>query len=172
MRSNPLLLLLLLQVATLPTSTAFASKAATRATTSETFTLADETTSQSPIILWSTTLEDDPLADFRKSYIETSRQYRRTRFAHDDWLKHRSPDRFFKNLGTIIFSGIYRGIAKEVLTVTGIATFIVAWNLFLSEGWMDLSGVHHEQIAQLPLIMLPLTPFTLASPSLGLLLGK
>ena len=124
------------------------------------------------VVRRSTTLEEDPLADVRTSYIETSRQYRRTRFAHDDWLKHRSPDRFFKNLGTILFSGIYRGIAKEVLTVTGIATFIWAWNLFLGEGYVGLGGVHQDPIAELPLLRLPLTPFSLASPSLGLLLGK
>mmetsp|Transcript_23414 Transcript_23414/g.50788 ORF Transcript_23414/g.50788 Transcript_23414/m.50788 type:complete len:425 (-) Transcript_23414:142-1416(-) len=126
--------------------------------------------SRRPTAVWSTELDSDPLADVRTSYIETSRQYRRTRFAHDDWLKHRSPDRFFKNLGTILFSGIYRGIAKEVLTVTGIATFIWAWNLFLGEGYVGLDGVHQDPIAELPLLRLPLTPFTLASPSLGLLL--
>ena len=129
------------------------------------------TTNNSPIVaLHSTSSEDDPLAYVRNSYIETSRQYRRTRFAHDDWLLHRSPDRFFKNLRSSVFSGIYRGIAKEVATVTGIATFIWAWNLFLGEGYTGLDGLHHDPIAHLPLLTLPLTPFTLASPSLGLLL--
>ena len=128
-------------------------------------------TTNSPVAaLRSTSSEDDPLAFLRNSYIEKSRQYRRTRFQHDDWLLHRSPDRFFKNLRTSIFSGIYRGIAKEVATVTGIAAFIWAWNLFLGEGYTGLDGLHHDPIAHLPLLTLPLTPFTLASPSLGLLL--
>ena len=122
------------------------------------------------VALRSSSSEDDPLFYVRNSYIETSRQYRRTRFQHDDWLLHRSPNRFFKNLQTSVFSGIYRGIAKEVATVTGIAIFIWAWNLFLGEGYTGLDGLHHDPIAHLPLLTLPLTPFTLASPSLGLLL--
>jgi len=89
-------------------------------------------------------LEEDPLADVRTSYIEVSRQYRRTRYTHDDWLKHRSPDRFLSNLAQISTSGIYRGISKEVATVTSIATLVWAWNLFLGEGWTDLSGIHHD----------------------------
>jgi len=130
------------------------------------------TTANTPVgvALRSSSSEDNPLFYVRNSYIETSRQYRRTRFQHDDWLLHRSPDRFFKNLRTSVFSGIYRGIAKEVATVTGIAVFIWAWNLFLGEGYTGLDGLHHEPIAHLPLLTLPLTPFTLASPSLGLLL--
>jgi len=122
------------------------------------------------VVRRSTTLEEDPLADVRTSYIEVSRQYRRTRYTHDDWLKHRSPDRFLSNLAQISTSGIYRGISKEVATVTSIATLVWAWNLFLGEGWTDLSGIHHDPVAQLPLLKLPLTPYTLASPSLGLLL--
>lgn len=115
------------------------------------------------------TLEEDPLFDVRTSYIEVSRQYRRTRYTHDDWLKHRSPDRFFSNLAEFSTSGIYRGILKEVGTVTAIASAVVLWNVFLGEGWVDSAGVHHDTLG-LPLLKLPLTPFTLASPSLGLLL--
>ena len=115
------------------------------------------------------TLEEDPLADVRTSYIEVSRQYRRTRYTHDDWLKHRSPDRFLSNLAEFSTSGIYRGILKEVGTVAAIASFVVLWNVFLGEGWTDSAGIHHDTFG-LPLLKLPLTPFTLASPSLGLLL--
>eukprot|EP00563_Minutocellus_polymorphus_P020005 CAMPEP_0197721830 /NCGR_PEP_ID=MMETSP1434-20131217/4742_1 /TAXON_ID=265543 /ORGANISM="Minutocellus polymorphus, Strain CCMP3303" /LENGTH=399 /DNA_ID=CAMNT_0043306895 /DNA_START=62 /DNA_END=1258 /DNA_ORIENTATION=+ len=115
------------------------------------------------------TLEEDPLADVRTSYIEVSRQYRRTRYTHDDWLKHRSPDRFLSNLAEFSTSGIYRGILKEVGTVAVISSFVVLWNVFLGEGWIDSAGAHHDTFG-LPLLKLPLTPFTLASPSLGLLL--
>ena len=118
----------------------------------------------------SSSADEDPLFEQRRSYIETSRQYRRTRYGVDDWLKHRSPDRFFKNLANILSSGIYRGIVKEVLTVTSIASFIWAWNTFFGEGFTDLGGTHVDPILNLPLLSLPLTPFTLASPSLGLLL--
>jgi hypothetical protein len=43
-----------------------------------------------------------------KSYGEESRQYRRTVYSHDDWRKHRSPDRFLYYIGTIFTSGIYK----------------------------------------------------------------
>ena len=51
------------------------------------------TTANTPVgvALRSSSSEDDPLFYVRNSYIETSRQYRRTRFQHDDWLLHRSP---------------------------------------------------------------------------------
>jgi hypothetical protein len=39
---------------------------------------------------------------------EKSRSYRRTVYTHDDWVKHRSPDRFIKNLVNIPSSGIYK----------------------------------------------------------------
>jgi hypothetical protein len=42
------------------------------------------------------------------AYGEESRQYRRTVYSHDDWRKHRSPDRFFYYIGTIFSSGIYK----------------------------------------------------------------
>ena len=31
-------------------------------------------------------------------YGEESRKFRRTVYSHEDWVKHRSPDRFFKNI--------------------------------------------------------------------------
>jgi hypothetical protein len=41
-------------------------------------------------------------------YGEESRKFRRTVYTHDDWIKHRSPDRFFKTLRTTTTSGIYK----------------------------------------------------------------
>ena len=41
-------------------------------------------------------------------YGETSRQFRRTVYTHDDWVKHRSPNRFIGNIVTIFNSGIYK----------------------------------------------------------------
>jgi hypothetical protein len=41
-------------------------------------------------------------------YGEISRQFRRTVYTHDDWVKHRSPNRFVKNLFSIVSSGIYK----------------------------------------------------------------
>jgi ion channel-forming bestrophin family protein len=113
---------------------------------------------------------DDPITTV---FGEESRRYRRTVFTHDDWVRHRSPDRFWRNVKTFFSSGVYKNIGFEVAVVTSIATFVVVWNALLG-GYTDFSGVQHEAVIQnsfLPKLGLPLTPFTLSSPSLGLLLG-
>ncbi|KAL9183683.1 hypothetical protein ACHAXT_004539 [Thalassiosira profunda] len=105
-----------------------------------------------------------------ETYGEGSRKYRRTVYTHNEWVKHRSSDRFVRNLASIFNSGVYKSLAKEVLSVTGITTFVVLWNA-LTGGFTDFDGVQHDAlIGALPMLTLPLTPFTLLSPSLGLLL--
>jgi len=108
----------------------------------------------------------------KTSYGEVSRQYRRTVYTHNEWVKHRSPDRFGRNLGTFASSGIFKNLSSEVLTTTTVATFIVLWNC-LTGSYQDLAGVAHDGPLKdtiIPMLTLPLTPFTLLSPSLGLLL--
>jgi len=108
------------------------------------------------------------------SYGEESRQYRRTVFSHDDWVKFRSTDRFFYYIASFTSSGIYKSVAREVLTTTAIATFVVIFNCIVG-GYSDFEGVTHDALVSsqwLPLLGLPLAPFTLSSPSLGLLLGQ
>jgi hypothetical protein len=61
----------------------------------------------------STTIARDPLkvANFDGGeipYGEESRKYRRTVYSHEEWVKHRSPDRFFKNIMSTTKSGIYK----------------------------------------------------------------
>lgn len=109
----------------------------------------------------------------RNSYAEVSRSYRRTVFTHDDWVRHRSSDRFLRNLGNLFNSGVYKNIMREVSVVTGLAALVVVANLLLC-GYTDFDGVHQAGLLEdLHMkLSLPLTPFTLASPSLGLLLGK
>jgi Bestrophin, RFP-TM, chloride channel len=114
---------------------------------------------------------DDPITSV---FGEESRRYRRTVFTHDDWVRHRSPDRFWRNVQTFFSSGIYKNIGFEVAVVTAIATFVVIYNALIG-GHVDFNGVQHEAVIQhamLPKLGLPLTPFTLSSPSLGLLLGE
>jgi Bestrophin, RFP-TM, chloride channel len=114
---------------------------------------------------------DDPITTV---FGEESRRYRRTVFTHDDWVRHRSPDRFWRNVQTFFISGIYKNIGFEVAVVTAVATFVVIYNALIG-GYVDFDGVQHEAVIQhtmLPKLGLPLTPFTLSSPSLGLLLGK
>lgn len=105
-------------------------------------------------------------------YGEAARKYRRTVYSHKDWVKHRSPDRFFFYVSAIFKSGVYRNLLREVAATVVVASFIVVWNAYVG-GYTDFYGVQHDAIINsiwLPKLTLPLTPFTLASPSLGLLL--
>lgn len=116
----------------------------------------------------------DPSAPATDLYGEGSRKYRRTVYTHDQWVKHRSPDRFGNNLSTLFNSGIYKNVGKEVVATTSVAIFVWAWNL-LAGGYQDLAGVAHDPIIQgewIKVVGLPLQAFTTVSPSLGLLLGK
>jgi hypothetical protein len=113
-----------------------------------------------------------PIKDI--SYGEESRKYRRTVYTHDDWVKHRNPDRFLYYLRSLFVSGVYKNVGREVLFTTLIAAFVVLWNGLLT-GFTGLMGVKHAPILSSklwPLLALPMTPFTLSSPSLGLLLGR
>lgn len=113
-----------------------------------------------------------PIKDI--SYGEESRQYRRTVYTHDDWVKHRNPDRFVRNLAAITSSGVYKNLANEVAATTSIATLICLYNA-ITGGVTGFDGVKHAALIQsvwAPVLGLPLAPFTLSSPSLGLLLGK
>mmetsp|Transcript_20804 Transcript_20804/g.49208 ORF Transcript_20804/g.49208 Transcript_20804/m.49208 type:complete len:451 (-) Transcript_20804:383-1735(-) len=105
-------------------------------------------------------------------YGETSRQFRRTVYTHDDWVKHRSPNRFIGNIVTIFNSGIYKNVGREVAATTTVATIVFLWNM-LTVGYDDLNQIHHAPLIDsyyVPGMTLPMNPFTLASGSLGLLL--
>jgi hypothetical protein len=113
-----------------------------------------------------------PIKDM--SYGEESRQYRRTVYSHDDWKKHRSADRFIDYLGAIFSAGVYRNLRREVTATTTVAAFVCLWNALTGE-YQDLESVKHAGVLAdtlLPVLGLPLASFTLAGPSLGLLLGK
>ena len=98
-------------------------------------------------------------------YGEESRKYRRTIYTHADWEKHRAQDRFIHNLGTAMTSGIYKNIRRYVVTVTGLMTAICAWNKCAATScWFLPPLVRSWQLT------LPMAPFSLAMPSLGLLL--
>mmetsp|Transcript_19332 Transcript_19332/g.25533 ORF Transcript_19332/g.25533 Transcript_19332/m.25533 type:complete len:501 (-) Transcript_19332:527-2029(-) len=104
------------------------------------------------------------------TYGEESRKYRRTVYDFDAWKKHRSQDRFWRNLGNIPNSGIYRGLINEVAAVATISTMACVWN-GLTGGYTDFSGVNHDAvITSLPMLTLPLGVFTVCNSSLSLLL--
>uniref|UniRef100_A0A7S3L7Z1 Bestrophin homolog n=1 Tax=Amphora coffeiformis TaxID=265554 RepID=A0A7S3L7Z1_9STRA len=103
---------------------------------------------------------------------EEQRKFRRTVYSHDDWKKHRSQDRFIYYLLAIFKSGVYKNLTREVGTTTLIATFVVAYNAIVG-GYQDFEGTKHAALISsqyLPVLTLPMTAFTLTSPSLGLLL--
>mmetsp|Transcript_7951 Transcript_7951/g.16843 ORF Transcript_7951/g.16843 Transcript_7951/m.16843 type:complete len:426 (+) Transcript_7951:233-1510(+) len=114
----------------------------------------------------------DPSAPITEQYGEGSRKYRRTVYTHDQWVKHRSPDRFLNNIRTLVNSGIYKQVAKEVIATTSVAVFVCGWNA-LAGGYEGFDGSMHEAVIQgswVQKVGLPLTPFTVLTPSLGLLL--
>lgn len=116
----------------------------------------------------------DPSAPVTEQKGEGSRKYRRTVYTHAEWVKHRSSDRFVNNLMTLFNSGIYKNIGNEVLVTTASAVFVFLWNM-IAGGYVDLAGNSHGPLLEGPFIQmigLPLTAFTLVSPSLGLLLGE
>lgn len=112
-----------------------------------------------------------PIKDI--SYGEESRKYRRTVYSHDDWRKHRSPDRFLYYLVSLGVSGVYKNIRREVGAVTAIAVFVCVYNALVG-GYTDFAGVTHGPViadSWFAVAGLPLTPFSLLTSSLGLLLG-
>lgn len=103
----------------------------------------------------------------RVPYGESSRQYRRTVYTHDDWIAHRnSEQRVYENLQGIFFSGIVRQLKSEVSLVALMATLVVLWN-GLAVPFLQSSTVWTTSV---PMLMIPALPFTLSSPALGLLL--
>jgi hypothetical protein len=116
----------------------------------------------------------DPSAPATDLYGEGSRKFRRTVYTHKEWVKHRSPDRFINNISTLFNSGIYKNVGKEVAATVSVAIFVWAWNLLVG-GYQDFAGVSHDPVIQAEwakVLGLPLQPFTVLTPSKGLLLGK
>ena len=108
------------------------------------------------------------------AYAEESRKFRRTVYMHDEWVKHRSSERFFRNLNTLSSSGVGKALKVELAFVTGAAVFCVLMNMLFT-GYTDFSGVVQEAPLaaigkEIGPISLPALPFTIAMPALSLLL--
>ena len=117
-------------------------------------------------------LDDGDRVPFWKqdeSYSERGRQWRRTVFMHDDWVRHRSSNRFVRNMRTLGSSGINQALSKELTFVTLDAVFVVLINALFA-GYQDFSGVVHPGPLHMPALMLPALPFTILMPALSLLL--
>jgi len=104
------------------------------------------------------------------AYIEMSRKDRRTIFMHDDWVRHRSSERFLRNIRTLGSSGINQALKTELSFVTAVAAFVVAFNI-LFHGYQDLDGLAHPGVfMSMKPLDLPALPFTVLMPALSLLL--
>lgn len=93
---------------------------------------------------------------------EKSRKFRRTVFDKNDWKKHRSVKRYFKELMSMPRSFILRGLANQAIIIASVSAAITSYNFFVE--------LNQWRWPQLPLLSLPSLPFSLTSPSLGLLL--
>lgn len=112
--------------------------------------------------------------DQAASYSEMSREFRRTVFMHAEWEKHRSSDRFCRNLQTIGDSGVAQALARELSAITVTSVFCVVINMLLV-GYQDFSGaMQPAPLAWLDVnvgaISLPALPFSIMMPALSLLL--
>ena len=107
-------------------------------------------------------------------FTEAQRKDRRTIFMHDDWVRHRQSDRFFRNMQSIGSSGINQALFKELGFVTGTAIFVVLFNM-LFYNYQDFAGVVHPGPlnmfdGNIKALSLPALPFSIAMPALSLLL--
>jgi len=115
----------------------------------------------------------DPSAPLTEQFGEGSRKYRRTVYTHEQWVKHRSTDRFSNNLSTFLSSGIYKQVGKEVAATVAVAAFVCVWNALVG-GYEDFGGAMHGAVIDEGWAIkagIPMEAFTLLSPSLGLLLA-
>ena len=98
----------------------------------------------------------------RNSYKERSRMFRRRSFTYDDWVRHRSTDRYLHHIKTILSSGIFRGLLKPTLCFVcitlAVSAYLHAHTAGLLPGW-------------LPLLACKMEVFGLTAPALSLLLA-
>ena len=100
-------------------------------------------------------------------YKESSRVYRRPVFKESDWAEFRASDRLFKNLKTMFISGTVRGLLAEVGSVLVVSTIVWITNFIILSGLLEEFGISRQVTS---LVSLPVLPFQLSSPALGLLL--
>ena len=99
---------------------------------------------------------------------EASRKFRRTVFNAKDWEKHRSPTRYVNSLFNAPRSVILRGLTSQALGVTIVSFLICLYNILIEKLLANLSP--NPWYRWIPIFSHPPIPWTLTSPSLGLLL--
>ena len=107
------------------------------------------------------------------SYAERRRKLRRDYYTHENWLRARSKNRFTGTIAKMIESGVVRQLYDEVLSIGILSTLVCLWNLVCVTGWEGIRRKYHAPLFHhLPLVKLPLEPFTISASALSLLLGK
>ena len=117
---------------------------------------------------------DFNMKEAQRSYGELSRDYRRTVYMHDEWVKHRSNERFAANLISVFNSGVTRQLTKQLIVVSATSIFVIVMNGAIGE-YTDLEGVVktgplHFLAPDTGAISLPSLVFTLSEAALALLL--
>ena len=105
-------------------------------------------------------------------YSERHRKDRRTVFMHEDWVRHRSSERFLRNMRSIFESSISISLQKELTFVTMAAVFVTVFNMVFVT-YLDFDGARHVgPLIGLPhqTMALPALPFSISLPALSLLL--
>mmetsp|Transcript_20847 Transcript_20847/g.60684 ORF Transcript_20847/g.60684 Transcript_20847/m.60684 type:complete len:496 (-) Transcript_20847:446-1933(-) len=126
--------------------------------------------------------DDYDYDELLQSDAEQSRIRRRTVMDDDRWLKHRASDRFFRNLGTIFDSYVFKNLLDEVGVIMLVCFLIIGWNQCFFDGYDALSSMEVRHIGP-PLadtafgaspyaipLKLPTQAFTISASPLGLLL--
>ena len=89
---------------------------------------------------------------------------RKTVFTAEDWAHFRRSGRVFQNLRNIFKSGVVKGLWLEIGSVTLVALVVFLVNALISEGALE------PLLPKTATLSLPVLPFQLSSPALGLLL--
>lgn len=110
----------------------------------------------------------------KDTFAEKSRKFRRTVFTHEDWVRHRSSDRFWRNLVTTLDSGIARNLRKEQGFLLGATVAVILANCITGQ-YQGLDGVMYDGPLKvigdtIGPISLPNAAFSTGLPALSLLL--
>lgn len=111
------------------------------------------------------------------AYKEADRRYRHVVYGYPEWVKHRSPDRYFRNLGNVFGSRVVRGIWFEVVFTMAVAAAVCffydadlvgfAQALALPENFVQIAaGVAGARTG----LVVSSLPFTLTAALISLLL--
>ena len=107
----------------------------------------------------------------KRMYDEKSRMNRRDVFTSADWIRYRRPDRFIDHLRSVYESGLLHAMQVQLLVLTTFSIFVVVYNDIFVNGIQGWDGqISYVPTVHLLPLQLPLTPFSISTTALGLLL--